>query len=125
MNATFVSIDQSMFNDPTYGGIDKTVKTLRKNYGKDVVIGAYTLYDMNLSGAEIEAIEGRYQMLLRQGVHTFNTDDIVRLRCLGYRTGGRHRRCRNRRCRSYPHGQHPECNFNSCFAEEDAEYASI
>ena len=125
MNATFVSIDQSMFNDPTYGGIDKTVKTLRKNYGKDVVIGAYTLYDMTLSGAEIEAIEGRYQMLLRQGVHTFNTDDIVRLRCLGYRTGGRHRRCRNRRCRSYPHGQHPECNFNSCFAEEDAEYASI
>ena len=125
MNATFVDIDQVMFNDPTYGGIDKTVKTLKKNYGKGAVIGAYTLYDMNLSGAEIEAIEGRYQMLLRQGVHIFYTDDIVRLRCLGYRTGGRHRRCRNRRCRSYPHGQHPECNFNSCFAEEDAEYASI
>ncbi|XP_065070708.1 uncharacterized protein LOC135695518 [Rhopilema esculentum] len=125
MNATFVDIDQVMFNDPTYGGIDQTVKTLKKNYGKKVVIGAYTIYDMHLSGAQIEAVEGRYKMLLRQGVHIFYTDDIVKLRCLGYRTGGRHRRCLNRRCRSYPRSHHPECNFNSCFAEEDAEYASI
>lgn len=90
MNASFVDIELTMFGNSYYGGCKRTMKMLRKNYGKKTVIGAYTLFDVSKTDAQIEEEIPTYRKLLREGVHLFYTDDIEEMAHL---TRG-HRRCR-------------------------------
>jgi len=78
INASFVDMDYKIYGNKS---INKdAVKTLRDNYNKKLSFGAWTIYSMSMSNAQIEASEDKVQALIDKGAERLITDDIARLR---------------------------------------------
>ena len=94
IQASFVDVQFMMFNNPLFGGSTKTVQMFKKNYGKKIVIGAFTLFDLSKTNTEINAEKKKYKELVKQKVHLLHTDDIIGMKRLIKETPGRHRGCK-------------------------------
>ena len=76
IDAAFTDLEFSMFNNISYGNATHTMCMLKKNYGKHVVVGAYTLHDLSKTAAQIASETPVYVNLLRDRVDLFYTDNI-------------------------------------------------
>lgn len=101
IRASLTDVEFSIFGNAFYGGWKQTTQMLRKNYAKDIVIGAYTVFDLSKTHAQIEAEKPTYVRLLKDGVNLFYTDDIGAMALLLKTTPGKHTECRRLKRRSY------------------------
>ena len=103
IGASFTDLELTMFNNTLYGQTNHTMCMLQKHYGSEIVVGAYTLFDVSKTTAQIDSEIPLYKELVKDRVNLFYTDDICGMRRIIRQV----RRCRGRFKSNYYQFQFP------------------
>ena len=78
IGASFTDLELDIFDNCTYG-MGNTMRTMRRNYSPNYVIGAYTIYSMEQDKQAIRSTEWKVERIVREGINYVITDDVRKL----------------------------------------------
>ena len=112
MRASYTFITPVIFNNPQYGGQKnkKTMKMVRRSYGKGFVVGTGGFFDIKLPQKKVSAVLALHRNVIKLGAKMIITDDLIKTKRLIRSAMGRkcHHHHYHRHGHNYNYNNHDE-----------------